>query len=454
MIKILTNFFKLKKFLILFFATSRPLFFLGSAILIASAICILLYPGTFSADSFAQLKQAEENSYRTWHPVIMAITMHYLLPLVGGLFVLHQFIYWISLALIIDSLFRRKIFYLLIGFFPPIFLLTIEIWKDSGMLVSGMLSFACLLQFQKNKKYKYIVIGIISILYASCVRSNAIIATSLLIGSAFVIYFGAKSCLLKKSIIFLSGALSIVVLTIMTNAFLEKAYNAKENNLLPALLLWDIAGICHFSGKTFEIPEYIEIIDKEKSIKWHERYVSYSNSICWGSGISCNLNEKNKTLTIIKDWFNFIKEEPLAYLQHRIRYTKVLFSIQKSVYYPYQGYSENRQQGSSFFPSLLGSKFFSLLQKAAKFTQDLFLYHAITWIIVLIVILIFKIKKFLGGAIYSFKDKISVMLCLSGLANAFSLTIIGPAADYRYMIWTVFSGVMCLGILSSTKELP
>ena len=438
-----------------FFPETRSSLFFCSALFIALSVSLLLYPGTFSNDSFVQLEQAKNHSYSTWHPVIMALVMHYLLPIfgIGGLFIVHQFIYWFSIALIIDALFKRRLVYLFVGFFSPVFLLTVEIWKDTGMLVCCMLALACVLQFNRKKNISYLVIATIAILYASCVRTNALFVTAFLFAGTLLILFNKKSSLIKKGIIFSSVFFIICISALFINNVIIKTYKAKEDNPLPGLFLWDIAGISHFSGKHFNLPDYIQIYDSKKSSKWSNNYQPFTNSICWGNGFSCNLNDKKKSFVLTKDWFNTVKEEPIAYLQHRMTYIRYLFNIQKSVYYPYQGYSQNIDKGGNFLPHKLGIIFFKINEKLGNFIQKVYLYHSFSWIIVIFLTLLLEIRRLFKRIKIAFEDKIAIVLCISGLSNAFSLAIIGPAADYRYMIWSVFSGLMSIFLLLSSSSM-
>ena len=142
---------------LLFLSTSVSVFYLF-AFWASITTILVFYPGLFPNDSVFQLKQAESGVYQSWHPAIMAILMHYLLFLgKGGIFVVHQLLYWFGLAFFFDKVlqYRNPLFLLFIGFFPSLFLVTLCVWKDAGFLVCSIWSIALLHCFYTYRK-KYI----------------------------------------------------------------------------------------------------------------------------------------------------------------------------------------------------------------------------------------------------------------------------------------------------------
>lgn len=114
--------------------SNKKIFILAFAISVF--ISCVFYPGIFSADSLLQLEQAENHSYSTWHPAIMSILMHYTMPIlgIGGIFVIHQLVYWIGIALIVNIFFKKNLILIDNCFFSPVFFTTLTVWKDAGML--------------------------------------------------------------------------------------------------------------------------------------------------------------------------------------------------------------------------------------------------------------------------------------------------------------------------------
>jgi len=444
---------KLKIFLAKIFPETQFVTFIGCSFFISIMISIMLYPGTFSPDSFNQLNQATNHQYNTWHPIIMALVMHYLLDIfgVGGIFILHQIIYWLALALIIDCLFARRIIYLFMGFFPPLFLLTIEVWKDSGMLVFCIFAFACFLQFYKNRKCRYLIYTILAILYASCVRINALCVTTVLVGFASVLLLN-KISFIKKIILFFVSVISLIGFTLTVNNAINKVYHANIGRPLPTLLLWDMAGICKFSGMKCELPKYIKVSEKNKALNWINNYESNGCTLCWTSGISCGLSSSDEERELIHDWFILVKNNPVSYLKHKMSFAKILFNFKHDVYYPYQTYDMNLQKDGDFIPTKIGLAFFDKIRTLGTYISKIYMYHSFFWFTISIVILIYLIAKSLvKRTALVLTEKLAFVLCVSGVINAISLVVVAPAADYRYMIWTVCAAFLSCFVLISKK---
>ncbi len=120
-------------------ATPRPLdafLFAALATLVSMAV---FFPGFLSDDSLTQLKQARAAIYTDVQPPLMSIiwrAVDYVMKGQTGMLILQNYLYWAGLSLIFLP-FRRSLLYfpavIVVGLFPPYFLLQGSIWKDNLM---------------------------------------------------------------------------------------------------------------------------------------------------------------------------------------------------------------------------------------------------------------------------------------------------------------------------------
>lgn len=144
---------------------------------------ITMYPGFFSNDSLDQWGQAQAHQYRTWHPIVMAVVWHYLAKLlgVGAFFILNQFMYWFGMAFFVDVVLGRRLRYLLLAFFPPILMMSFNVWKDVACMTGLTLAVAFFLCWIEEKKKWMLVASVIFLIYSSLVRLNGYIPAATLV---------------------------------------------------------------------------------------------------------------------------------------------------------------------------------------------------------------------------------------------------------------------------------
>ena len=431
--------------------------FYGTALCISGLCCFLFYPGIFSVDSFSQFQQAYKGSYDSWHPAVMSLLMHYLYPVggVGGLFLLHQILYWITWALFFDLVLQKpKKKYLLIGLFPPLFLTSLTIWKDTGMMISLFLCVVLLFQYLKHFNHFILIPVFVLLFYAFNVRLNGFIIVAALIFAFLIplIYF-KYSQIFISFVIALSITICISVIFIISNNIFCKAYEVKQVSSLPSLVLFDAAGSFKEDQLNDAEPPTWALRNRHITNNWIKEYRPYSCSLCWTSEISCNgTPELNKTYMTY--WVNTILDHPISYLKHRLTLTSYLFGLRSSfTYYPFQSHKYQTQLDSKFHIKNIGVVILYPFYITSYFLSLFFLYQPALYLLVSIYCAYKSTQKLFLDRIY---DKNSIfLLCMSSssVLSGFSLVFIAVAADYRYMIWTVLSGIVCFIVLFNKEKL-
>lgn len=409
---------------------------------------VLFYPGMFSNDGISQWHQATTNTYTDWHPIIMAVLMHELNPLLGcgGIFVIHQFFYWIAIALLVELYFGQKAIFCVIGFFPPIFMQTLSVFKDTGMAVAFLLSLLCFVKYQRQNNPFFLITSIVFLLYGTLVRTNGILISVILLITMCL-------CNYKKAIYLKTGTTLFVffVLTYLSNFLLTDAYKPIHQDPIPTLMLWDVAGTYKNAGVNESVPSFIQKTDHKKASQWLRFYHADSCiGICWFSGLNCNLETSYQHEQMVKFWLKTIRDYPEAYISHRIDVVTNLWGIRSNIYYPYHNYSQNNLLSDTFHVSHNGKKIFDWLDKKIwPVFEKLYLCQPIVYIVVSLLIITVCIRRALLKVCS--RNIFPLGVALSSLANALSLTLIAVAADYRYMIWSLVGSLFSLIILIYEK---
>lgn len=409
--------------------------------------CVIFYPGAFSNDPVSQWDQAVKHSYNTWHPILMAVIWHYLGKLfgIGAFFMFNQLLYWFGMALFVDMVLGRRLRYLALAYFPPTLIMSIDVWKDVACMNGLLLAVGFFMAWLKAKSRWCIALAVLSLLYASLVRTNGFIPSAVLIAMA-CLFFGSWRIWGRLCAAFL-GAVLFCALMMGSNALLIRAFNAKAEHILPSLLVWDIQGTYINAGIRKPQPLSVPLMPSvERSEKWLEAYLPNGHTTFGRMDYSRVTDEVSKK--ILKDWLAVVTENPKAYLKHRLAVVKFLWSWQPTVYYPYQSYGQNHRMGKDYLPGPVADKLYPCMHKIFHAMEKLRLVHVWVWMLVSLGAVAFVLFRGLAKGASALQTVAGIM-AVSGLANALSLFFITPAADYRYVIWTVLAGLLSLVLITA-----
>jgi hypothetical protein len=419
------------------------------ALLSALLVVALFYPGMFSNDTLSQWSQAVNDSYDNWHPAIMAIMMHILNPMlgIGGIFIVHQILYWASIAIFVDLIFNRNLlWFYAIGLFPPVFTISLSVFKDVGFIVSCMGAISLFILYVSSKKKSVLFLSLMLLLYAGCVRINGLAITAILVFCGALFLFKATA---KRILISLFCVFCTFLITFSANVAINKVYDVREVNPIATLLLWDIAGVYCYSGQDRPPPKAVAVVDAARAKNWLDYYRSDTCSLCWYSGVSCVLPSKESAEHLFNFWFHEIKQQPVAYLKHRYELSKHLFGLNGKIFYAYHSWHQNERDLNSGEARLgdFSKTVFSKIEKMFYLSESLYLAQPFVWIIVEVIILLYGLILFCCRRAISLEKFLAFSLAFSGLPNAFTLIFISVAADYRYIVWTVLSGFLSVLLL-------
>lgn len=425
--------------------------------LLATFISILFYPGCFSFDSFYQYQQAVTKDFNSWHPVIMALVMRTLRHTLGagGLLFFHQYIIWFSIFLIFSSLFKKRIIYFIVGFFPHLFLLNLCVWKDVGMNSALMFSTGCLMQFLYRKQLKIYLIGaFLGIWYATLVRMNGITISIFYLMLISLCLWKYLKVSIAKSLGVLFLSLLVIICSYLT---LNYAFKVKQMYPITTTLIHDIAGINYLktNNANKELPNSLKssVRDEYKGVaneRWYRTYTSDScGSVCWGEGVfDCVPKNKSQFEGIFELWKKEVTNYPKEYLMHRTKLFKELLYFSNKPYF--LNFDSNLQNDVAFHPTWLAQHIF--IKIYSLYFKTYYLLYAFVKPYVLFVVngvlLLFIIIKIFNRSIFVNEDnKIFLLLSLSNISSTIGLYFTAPANDYRYNIFLLSSSILIYVLL-------
>lgn len=431
-----------------------------AALVIAYAVYYVLCPGFISYDTLEQYKQAVGLiPVYTAHPVIMSYFWMFLIKLTGRpelLFLTFQILYWVTVALLANvatkKLVNRFIIIFFVGLWPPLFLISLNVWKDVVMVCALAISGISIYVYSQAPKRFWIVLCLSFLLIATAVRVNGFIPSIFISMGLFLIYFiYRKNNILVST---LKAAACAVIFLFASLLFIAAInYKAVQTHSLGSLVGWDFACISIDENKIV-IPDYL-IKEKNKGTLLQELKAANSREANFPvfSVLSTEIADEDQG-KLKYDWIRIIAENPEAYFKHRWHVFSVLSGkhVDGHTYYPFHPGIQSNDQGFYFkninqdtANTLIG--FFTLVADTIPF--KIYIYYIIS--ILIIAHCLFSMIN-LKGSVYT---SIAIMaICISGLMSNLSLFFLATAADFRYSIWQVYSVVIALIMVtaSSTQQ--
>ena len=367
----------------------------------------------------------------------------------GALLVFHQFFYWAAVAVfstaVVRSLSGKLLVFLVIGFCPPLFITSLHIWKDVGMLSAMGLATASVFCYVRNPRLSWMVLAVVSLMYAVLVRINGFVSViPLIIFLAVVVLKSTGLAELKKWL----GVMSFVVCFVVACFSTLKIANsgATKSYGIGTLIVWDMVSIS-LAEKHDYIPPYLPraesknlLMDLAKANSREANYPSYAVV----SPYPPEANQKE----LIRDWLALVLAHPEPYLKHRTHVFLVLLGMHGGeIYYPFHpGIDENEFGLRLSHLGTVGTekvlRFFNTASKTVFYRP---------WIYFLLsgVVLVAACIRLVARKGRSQANALAAVVSVSGLLTVLALFIVATAADYRYITWMIMASLMSFMILVS-----
>ena len=441
------------------------------------------FPGCFQYwDIYDVMKQAVENYYGNWHPVIIPLTLHFLYKIFGYhsyyLFFINLFLFYLGLALIIISLYHRfktkkvLLIYLLI-FIKDIYFMNFSQVKDSTASMFIWLLYSLIffqLSMPINNRYIRLFMKIftaIILLFGLLWRHNMIVT----IYPIFILftYLLLKNKNIKNIKNYIKSFVILMLMWAIILICIVKIFSYKSNYATYHLFLLQIAGCSVPANDDSLIPkEWYENGKTFEDIKktYNDNPLNADNfSTGWAKDRPFK-NSNIKSSDLKKVWIKYIFKYPINYIKHINRFF-IEFCIKNkkswwlmnsdfiqrldigfnNAHIPIINRFNSNEQKITFTP--LREKIYNFLFNSMVHIPIIF-YVISTFIIFIInFILIFTKRIFDSNLlIYSFS------VSFSSIATIFIVVSFTPVVDIRY-IYPVYpiSIISLISFFTFIKEL-
>lgn len=443
----------------------QKLVYWGGTLLFCLISILLYYPGSMGNDSLSQWYQVNGVfAISDWHPPIMVHLWSVLNKLVEGpasLLILQHVLYWIGLALLIDTMVqvRAKTVKILalaiIGFFPVVWFSMASVWKDA-LMISTLIFAVGLYTVLRNQSFHNqllkasLALIIWTTLILACgLRHNALLAVLPLVFMMTYDYFPRYGWL-KKWTLGASLFLSIFLMSRASNRLgVEKHYPYLVNQLV----FWNLAGL---SIDTDEMLIPAEAFLEQDSANLHviQRYYNdaSNNNLIFSSGI-INPNiwgDEAAGSEFFGTGLTIIGNYPIEYLKMRCRFLKEFSGLDRWMPYAAFIFKTNYWQGDEKLGipmyRMRNSGFLNFLEeKVARKLSHFGFFNVIPYFFILISVVMLLTLQAIKRKEHP-RNRIYLGLALSGLLYWVPYVFIAPSNDFRYHLWTIQIVVVILVI--------
>ena len=435
------------------------------AIVFAIFTVLVYYPGYMSPDSVEQLRQARVGVTNNVYPPMMAYIWSVtdkLLPGPAGMLILHNIVFWFSLALVAFTVIRRVFwqiaFLFAAGFWPPTYGSLGTIWKDVGMQVFLLASISAIFYAHYRRRLWPLLLCVFCLFVAGGYRHNGL-ATAVPLVALAVLEFASlvpsrlprldavlRKNKLGRAFYFATGFMCIFLL-LKALSFIY-TYRVMDARMWTGAMVFDLIGISVERNKNY-LPPYL---DPHGEITVEDLKGMYSplhaNSI---GDPSCRkllgiANPSSKAIgfrvltaaesrDVTDRWVEAVLDNFGSYLHNRLITASYLLVLDTyHPWYPYVSGIDTNPFGLRFQPSRLNSAVMGVIEASAFRTR---LYSA--WIYYVVVAICCFIS-FLWDFAYARTVQI---LAASTFLYLLSLFMFGASGDFRYNVWALTCAYLC-----------
>jgi hypothetical protein len=410
---------------------------------------LVFYPGYVTVDAQYVYAEAKQWRFGDWQSPAMGVLWHLIDPIAPGalsMFLLAITMYWAAFGLLAFVAVRQSpalgILTPLVAMSPPAFFFIGLIWRDVLFAVVWLMAAALAFAAADRAESKHEnfaargdvkavssrmarAIALVLVAFGVLLRPNAVIAAPLL--AAYVLWpqrFEAK----RAAIAF---APALFVCAALVPAVYYGLLDAKRQNPLHSILVFDLGGITHFTG------------ENQFPVAWSSEQTTLLTSRCydpvrWDSYwhvppcpfVMQRLEQPDDlifgTARLATAWWRAVSTYPLAYLAHRAAFMRQFLARSNLVLPVWDWAPPDAAYGKrpAFRPLL---KLHDALQPTLLFRPGLWLVLAGA-----LLALAWRLRTTAAGAF-------TVGVTASALAYVMSFFLLGVASDFRYAYWCVLA---------------
>lgn len=441
------------------FSISAPWF----AAVLACAFSVWLFaPGFMSWDSAFQWYQARSGEFNALHPPMMTLLWSLIEPWWSGptsMLLLQQAMIWVGLAGIAVSLRLHwslaVLLMLVVGFWPPLFLMSAHIWKDIPMMGAFLMA-VWLLRLELERPGWHLLLPALLLVVLACAsRHNAI--TGALPFVVWIVWrgldgrswFDARPVLSRAGLTLCLSVL-LAVLVQWAAQLPEHAPGVKRPQAVWSVVaLWDMAAVS-LAEDRLVFPEAF-LVEGAQVEDLRPHFSDWSNTTVFGSRrITSTLVAEfsdEQIADLRRAWLSLPLEHPQAYFRHRLRLAVLLFGVDQQGLPAHQvlqpgfvGFGDNPPLEQA--PNALRQK---LVTWGLENVHGPFF---MGWAYLLAALLV------MVAAIPLLRDPdarppviLAMTMAASALAYALPLALVSGSAEFRYLAWPMQATLLAPALL-------
>ena len=396
----------------------------------------VFYPGVMTFDAKYVYLDIAKGFYGDWQSPVMTLLWALIDPLAPGtasMFLAVATLYWLGFGLLAVTLARRSIWpavaLLVLALSPPAFVFVGIIWRDvllaSAWLLAVALAFAVADRDLKLRVPAQ-VLALCLLVLGVMLRPNALLAAPIL--AAYILWPVRFSC--KRTAILYVPA--VIAFYALVQVIYYGALGATRQHPLHSLLVFDLAGISHFSKEnqypvTWTAPETALLVDGcYRPTEWD---LYWRHEPCRFVMDRLERDRLFGTPVISNAWLRAVTRHPIAYLQHRAAFTWHFLTGANPTMWTYNIEAPDK-------PILDGRPAVMAVMAIDAALKATPLFRTGSWLLICIAA---------GALAWRRRDQpagaFAVAVCASGAVFALSYFAFGVASDFRYGYWTVLAGL-------------
>jgi hypothetical protein len=413
-------------------------------LLLVAAGCALtwlvFYPGYATVDARyvyadAQVWKSGAGQIGDWQSPVMAVLWSLIDPIAPGsasMFLLTLALYWLAFGVLAFIALKRSralaLATLFLALLPPAFFFVGMIWRDIlfGViwLVAAVIVFAVAERTARLRR-PIQALALLLVAIGVLLRPNAIFAAPFL--AAYVVW-PTRFDLKRMAIVFVPAViLSYALVPLVYYGLLD----AKRQNPLHSILVFDLGGITRFSG------------ENQFPVAWSADQTRLLASTCYSPErwdtywhmppcpfVMQRLERPDDvifgTARLTAAWWHAVAAHPIAYLEHRATFMWQLLARSNLVLPVWDWLDPSSAYGHG--------RYFTPLVAVHDALQPTFLFRPGIWLVFAIAVCGFawRTRTTPAGAF-------AIGVTASAIAYVITFFFVGVAADFRYAYWCVLA---------------
>lgn len=412
------------------------------------------YPGAMSTDSVGNLTNGRTGVFYDINSPLLSYfwgALDTIVPGPGLMFVLQILIFWVACALLWHLTYRRS--FLLgvglttFGLLPHILSAITVVWKDIGMGVAVFLAIVLVYFANEKKSIAALILSIVFLFIGCASRLNSMVAIlPIAVWSGFVLYsvLERQPSKLTPALV---GAAYFVAISAGAYVITYSLTDGRTTYPFQQNYLYDLAAISTARSEVI-FPDYVLQHDMFVPELVPERYNARSvNDLLYPD---CPLpgdrpilpitGDANEVRSLREKWIDTVRENPGAYLTHRIKVFAILVGLSRSVSATqlYLGFADNppEYRGSENLGYRVLMKYFGAFRR--PFPQTFF-FRAFIWLILCAFFLYKALKNRLAD-----DWALVAVLATSALLYTLAYFPTTPSTEFRYLFWPAIASMIAL----------